>query len=449
MTCHPTAALVSLRSAVCALLLLPLALSSAAAESPSHSALLKPLPKSKLLLQAPGDLSGDFAVAGTIPQVEVAFFPNQWEGARLWSSWGDGLRASDGNYYLSIGDHDAPHGTAYVYRVDPRKGTVELVVDFNTVLKVANKEHYTPGKIHGAIVDGQDGWIYFAGYRGSVRKTGPESAYEGDHFLRYNLESGEIEDLGILVPHCSVPVLRFHAPSRSLYGLAAPGKTAPKQTDRFFRYSLEEKKLLFVGGPEPQPARAMVLADDGRAWYSHKVAEQGMLMRYSPPRNKIVPTKTQVPGNGALRAASRPDQSGVAYCITHDGVVFSFDSQKEKISKLGEAFVGGPLYTAACRLDPTGRYLYYVPGAHGRSSRSGTPVLQFDVKKKRVKVIAFLNELVRKEMNHNLGGTYGLALSEDGSELCINFNGAPLGSKQTEFGKCSVVLVHIPAEERK
>jgi len=419
-------------------------------EAVGKTAKLKKLPKSRLLLQAPQDVKGDFAVAKEAPQVEFAYFPNQWEGARLWSSWGDSLAATDGNFYASIGDHAAPHGTAYVYRIDPEASAVTLVVDYNAVVGIKDEEKYTPGKIHGGLVDGEDGWIYFFGYRGSVRRTGEDSGYRGDWLLRYNMQSGKTENLGIAVPYCSVPVLLFHSASRSLYGLAVPGKTAPKQEDRFFRYGIDEGKLAFVGGPVPNMSRALILARDGRAWYTHSAGKgsPGVFVRYEPGKNRPVVTDLKVPGNGQLRAASRPDAKGVAYCLSRDGVLFSFDTNREKVAELGTAFATEPLYTAACRLDPTGRYLYYVPGAHGRTSRNGTAVIQFDTKTKKHKVIAFLNALLRKEEDYNLGGTYGLALSEDGSTLCINFNGAPLGNKQPDFGKCSAVLLRIPESER-
>jgi hypothetical protein len=52
--------------------------------------------------------------------------------------------------------------------------------------------------------------------------------------------------------------------------------------------------------------------------------------------------------------------------------------------------VGGEAYAASIDAVPSGRYLYYVPGAHRGGDRDGTPVVQFDVKTGRKKVIAFL-----------------------------------------------------------
>jgi len=416
----------------------------------SRQAKLETLPADASVLKPPKDVNGDFDTAETPPQVRFAIFPSQWKGARLWSSWGDAVYASDGNFYASVGDHAAPHGTAYVYRIDAEAGTVDRVVDFNQVIGIDDEQRYTPGKIHGGLVDGRDGWLYFFGYRGSVRRTGEETGYKGDWLLRYHLAKGTTENLGIPVPYCSVPVLLGHHGSHSLYGLGVPGQTAKSQEDRFFRYAIEANKTVYNGGPAPNMSRAMILADDGRAWYSYSKEKgaAGVFARYDPDKKKVSLTKVAVPGNGQLRAASRPNEDGVAWCISRDGLLFSFDTKREKVTQRGPCFVADPLYTATCKLGPSGRYLYYVPGAHGKTSRSGTPVIQYDTKTGRRKVLAFLNELLRSEKNYNLGGTYGVAVNGDGSQLLINFNGAPLGNKQPDFGLCSVIILDIPASER-
>jgi hypothetical protein len=172
-------------------------------------------------------------------------------------------------------------------------------------------------------------------------------------------------------------------------------------------------------------------------------------MRYDPRNDRVTRLAVRIPGDGMLRAASRVDKDGIAYGISKDGVVFAFDTNSERVKEIARAFVAGKLYTAVCRLDPSDTYLYYVPGAHGRSGETGTPVIQFNVKTRRCKVLAFLNEIVRQQKNYNLGGTYGIALSDDGSQLFVSFNGAELpAGKQADFGLCSALLLHIPESER-
>jgi hypothetical protein len=418
-----------------------------AAEPVSKIAKLERLPSSPLLLKAPAGVTGDFDIARTPPAIDFAVFPNQWEGGRLWSSWGDSLFARDGKFYASVGNHAAPHGTAYVYAIDQKAKTMRLIVDYNKSAGLSDDEtKYTPGKIHGALVQAKDGGIYFFGYRGSVRKTGKETGYKGDWLLRYDPATGKTTNLGIAVPFHSVPVLAYVATTNSLYGLTVPGKTASDEAFHFARFDLDKRKLVLNQPLKGRGLRAIIVANDGRAWFDNG---DGGLDHYDPKSNKVQKTTIKVPGDGVLRAASRPDKTGIAYCLSKDGVVFSFNTRTEKIAEIKKAFVAGRLYIATCRLDPSGRYLYYLPGAHGKSSQTGTPVIQLDVKTGRRKVIAFLNEYVRKTKNYNLGGTYGIALNADGSQLCINFNGSKLPLKrQPDFGLCATVVVHIPRSER-
>lgn len=415
----------------------------AASEPDQRTATLERLPGSPLLLTPPDGVEGDFDVAGEAPELDFAVFPNQWEGANLWSAWGDSLWASDGNVYASIGDHDGPRGASYVYRVDPTARRVDLIVEYNEVAGVT-RGPYSPGKIHAPICEGPDGWLYLAGYRGSVGTTTAENGYKGDWLLRYHMASGKAENLGILVPYASVPSMEPDAAANVLYGLGVPGKTAPEQKPQFFAYDIAARTLLFSGGPPSSLNRSIIVAADGRAYY----ANEGHLVRYDPALRRIDATSAQIPGNGTLRAASRPGPDGVVYCFTSDGVVFSFDPQTDTVTELLKAFVTGRLYIASCELDPSGRYLYYVPSAHGGSRAHGTALIQLDVKTRRRKVIAFLNEHLRQSRDYNLGGTYGLALARDGSRLFINWNGNNVEQKKSDFGLCSAMVVHIPESER-
>lgn len=430
---------------------LPGALAIEAAESslrPRGATQLERLKPSELLLTPPGELTGGFVVARTAPAVDFAILPGQFPGARLWSSWGDVLAASDGRFYAAIGDHDAPHGTTFVYCIDPKDRSVRRVIDCNRVVPVP-PDQYSPGKIHAPLVDAEDGAIYMAGYRGSVRKTGSETGYRGDWLLRYHLATGEAENLGIPVALSSVPVLEYCSALGCLYGLSVPGMTMPEPQTQFFRYDLDTRRVTYTCAVDTKGPRAIIVSADGRVYFNGGGAGESHLMRYDPGNDRVTRLAARVPGDGMLRAASRSDAEGIAYGISKDGVVFAFDTNTETVREITQVFVAGRLYTAVCRLDPTDTYLYYIPGAHGRSSDVGTPVVQLNVKTARRKVLAFLNEKVRQQMSYNLGGTYGIALSADGGQLFVGFNGAELpAGKQTEFGLCSVLLLHIPERER-
>lgn len=411
---------------------------------------LERLKPSKLLLKPPEGTPGGFTVARKTPEVDFAILPGQFSGARLWSSWGDVLAASDGRYYAAIGDHDAPHGTTFVYCVDPIEKTVTRVIDCNRIVP-AQPDKYSPGKIHAPLVQADDGGIYVFGYRGSVRRTGSETGYRGDWLLRYRPATGQTENLGTPVPFSSVPVLEYCSAVGCLYGLSVPGQTMPEPKTQFFRYDLETGRVTFTCEVDTKGPRAIIVSRDGRVYFGGGDPSTGeqCLMRYDPRNDRVTELAIRIPGDGMLRAASRADADGIVYGISKDGVVIAFDTNTETVTEIAKAFVAGKLYTAVCRLDPTDTYLYYIPGAHGRSGETGTPVIQLNVKTRRPKVLAFLNEALRRQRNYNLGGTYGIALSGDGSQLFVSFNGAELpAGKQAEFGLCSALLLHIPENER-
>jgi len=73
--------------------------------------------------------------------------------------------------------------------------------------------------------------------------------------------------------------------------------------------------------------------------------------------------------------------------------LWSYNVKTNELRQLGSAAVATQEYIASIEADPTGRYLYYVPGAHGGASKDGTPVVQYDVTTGKKKVLAFLHDL--------------------------------------------------------
>jgi hypothetical protein len=110
-------------------------------------------------------------------------------------------------------------------------------------------------------------------------------------------------------------------------------------------------------------------------------------------------------------------------------------------------------YTTVAELSPDERYIYYLPGAHGQASRTGTPVVQYDIANRRIKVLAFLARAFEQAHEYIPAGTYGMKVSADGSTLYVNFNGhltknLPKHLRPNGFGLCSFAAIQIPRSER-
>jgi hypothetical protein len=409
---------------------------------------------SEVFLKPPATLQNSVAIAKTPPTVDFLFYPRQDYPGKPWSNWGDSL-AVGGKYYSAIGDHlaigskgDGSHGngTGLVFEYDPATRSLRELVNTTKLLDMP-AGHYVPGKIHSRLDMGSDGWIYFGTHRGSVNATTNQYHYEGDWILRTNPQSGRSE---VVVRG---PVRRHAIPNSVLdpdrlifYGGTAAGINSNDQTDWFFAYDVRNGKLLYAG-PDG-PSRYMIFArSTGRVYYVPGNAN-GALMRFDPSTDRA-PVKVKGSFIG-VRSATEETREGYVYTVSlgqrsADADIWSFNTKTEQTNKIGTAAVGSQAYIASIDADPTGRYLYYVPGAHGSSDRDGTPVVQFDVHTGRKKVIAFLEPFYTNKYGFTLKGTYATAIDPTGDKLYITWN---ISRGTRAWDCCGLTVIHIPESER-
>ncbi|MFC1694245.1 hypothetical protein ACFL1R_12145, partial [Candidatus Latescibacterota bacterium] len=132
------------------------------------------------------------------------------------------------------------------------------------------------------------------------------------------------------------------------------------------------------------------------------------------------------------------------------GGMFIFYPDEEKTESTGVNWDKEGVYTTSIAMSPKYRYLYYVPGSHGRTMNLDTPVVQYDTQTGQKKVIAFLGPYYHEKYGYATTGTYGIELDEEGSFLVICMNGG-FGPDPHEalFEQTAVFVVHIPESERK
>ncbi len=395
-----------------------------------------------LLLLALQDATID--ATATSPKAEIHLFKDLPDGGRgtLWSSWGDGLIASNGKYYTSIGDHRGADATSRVYEFDPATKKLRLLVDVAKAIGL-KAGTYGHGKIHAAIHE-FDGALWFATYWGKPREITFNDAYQGSILLRFDLKTEAVENLGAIAPKRGLPASIFDA-KRGL--IHFHGVEPSEAGDELVVYDLKARKVKFQGGGDLLAGkRAFMLDAKGRVWVS---TTSDTLAVYDPETNKLEATDVKLPeGTGAkrgaeLRASARA--GGIIVGITGAGRLFSFDPEKREVKDLGVDYD----YTAAMAASPDGKFVYFVPGAHGSSGRTGTQVVQLEVSTGARKVVVSLNETVKAKLGYNLGGTYNLKC--DAERLYITFNGAKVaeGARKVEtFGLPSLVVVDIPKGER-
>jgi hypothetical protein len=398
------------------------------------------------LLRAPS-IRPDVTVARTAPTIDFLFYPGQTYEGKPWSNWGEGSFAA-GKYYSAIGDHLAPQGNAFVYEYDPQAKSFRKLTDLREVLKLP-EGHYVPGKIHSHVDMGRDGWLYFSTHRGSTRVTTDEYHYQGDWILRADPRTARSE----IVVHAPVP--KHCLPNGQLdserlifYGGTAPGQGGDGDDKgiHFFAYDVQGRKMLY-SGPDG-PSRAMILAQKSGRVYFTPGQSDSPLMRYDPAQGG---EPIRVPGAIGLRAATNETASGIVYTVSYgrggkNSALYALNTKTEQIDELGPAPVGENEYIASLAVDPSGRYVYYVPGAHGGSDRDGSPIVQFDTSTKAKKVIAFLHPYFEKRFGFIPKGTYSVAMDDRGESLFVTWN-ISRGSRAWDC--CGLTVVHIPAGERE
>lgn len=88
----------------------------------------------------------------------------------LWTVWGEGVRSSNGKYYVGIGDHRGIDAKSYLYEYDPATHKHRQVLDIQKLLSQRPGD-WGHGKLHGRMDEMPDGSIYWATYWGGA--SGP------------------------------------------------------------------------------------------------------------------------------------------------------------------------------------------------------------------------------------------------------------------------------------
>jgi hypothetical protein len=150
-----------------------------------------------------------------------------------------------------------------------------------------------------------------------------------------------------------------------------------------------------------------------------------------------------------LRTATQETPQGYVYAVSNGqngtSVLWSFNTRTEQVQEIGPAAVATQQYITTIDTDPSGRYLYYVPGAHGGSEADGCPIVQFDTTTKTKKVIAFLHPFLKDKYGFTPLGTFGSAVDPRGKTLYITWHGNRRGSG---WDTCGMTAIHIPESER-
>jgi hypothetical protein len=427
-------------------------------------------------ITVPADWSGerDFDVAQTPPAIDFAviqgyepwYIPSLEYSKRggSYSGWGDVTVGPDGCFYFSIGNHRAWGGNAYIVRYDPEKKTQRIEIDLKKLVGWTEDE-FGEGKIHGEPEVSPRGDMWLLTFFGPF--PSPEDydkgIYRGGRLIHHNVFSGKTEDLGIPLEGASWPYQCYDWDRGVLFGVSQVGGTV-------IAFDTIARRMIFGGCPPDSIAwymRCVLLDRDTGYIYTtdspldaktgRPLRNEHPLLRWERRNNTFTFLQAKTPVNpasgksGPLRAhTNRKDASGAFRCLDSWGSIFLFHPQEDRTEFAGATWGKEGRYTTAVCMSPRERYLYYIPGADGSCYRDGVPVVQYDMKTNRRKVLAFLRDFYLEKYGYNPILTYGLEMDKRGESLCFYISGrfSPRDSK-IAVPRPAVFHLHIPASERR
>lgn len=388
--------------------------------------------------EQPGPPDGPSAKATVLsdakdePKVKAVVYPRPDYAGKPWSQWGQGLVLPDGTFISAIGDQHGADGNSFIYVYDPSTSRLTQIAD---VLSLVDHKpgSWGFGKVHAAIVAGRCGDAYLATYWGSRRGLAYESGYDGDLLFRFDTESRSFTRLGTPVPRHGIPSMAGFPERGLLYGEAVDPNAEPKG-GAFFVYDTSSEKVVFRNSDVPHVGfRNVMVGPDGVAYFS---AGEGRLWAYDPGRKRMRQHEAQLPG-AWLRASTVPGPDGSVYGATREPDMLFALRPSGKIETLGPARG----YVASLALDPSGKYLYYVPEAHGKSYEQGTPLVRVDTRTGKEEVVVKLNDLAEERLGLRLGGSYNVAVDPSGERVYIGMNA---GKDGESFGEVVLLVVDLP-----
>jgi len=416
---------------------------------------------SEQFIQIPGGMDlkwmGDVDIAKTSPVIEFApvrgmepkYFPDDNYG--YWSNFGDVTYAPNGRFYFAVGDHRGREGKSYAFEYDPVSHKYKLIIDFSRLCGW-DLRGVGDGKIHGEMGAMPDGNLWILTYWDPMPGFTPEdyALWPGSHIVRYNTFTGKAENLGIPMPKSGWPYYTLDTERGNFFAVGFRGE--------ILNYNIREERVNFAGYPP-----------EGISWWvrcTMRDTETGLFWGCTPdpPHNfvsfdpktceftKYDETTPEDLGrnagaNSVIRGyAERRTSEGFIWVNSTNGTLYKFwpdEVRTEVISPLWADYT----YVPRISLSKDERFLYYM-GNTKRTEYYYRPVVQFNTKTHRRKVIAFIADYYFEKYGYRFGSMHGSTLSHDGKTFVMVFNGSFLPREVNWQDTPSLVVVHIPESER-
>lgn len=412
------------------------------------------------------DEDKDFDIAKTPPTIDFAViqnlepeylpYPLAIKTGGAWGGWGDVSKGPDDCFYFSISNHLSYGAESYIIKYNPKTKKQSIVLSAKNLIGWL-PDDFGDGKIHGDIDFDPDGNTWALTYFGPVpQKEEWNRVYRGSWLIRYNAFSGKAENLGIPLEGASWPYFNYDYRQNLLFAVSHDG-------DDVLVYDTKDRRMVYGGSPPDNIqwyARCVMIdKDTGSIYTTDSHSKEKQFIRYRRRNNEFTRMKATVPENpktgkrGDCRAhTSKKDADGAFWCWDSNGSIFKFYPEEDRTEYVTENWGKNGYYTANMEMSPDGRFLYYIPGLSGPQA-IGVPLVQFDTKTKKKKVISFIFDYYMDKYGYAPVRAYSLELDEKGESLFFYVNGG-FGTWEQEdpmqiaMRRPGILHVHIPESER-
>jgi hypothetical protein len=384
---------------------------------------------------SPKVLAGDpkgASIAVTAPTIDFGVFdvdPNRY--STDYGAWGNVVLGPDGKYYFGFGDHATDdrggHDGAILGSYDPATKRHEILM--------YSKDLFGPsgeGKFHGRPdIDPATGDMYLVGF------------YNG-HVVHYNIYSRHGEDLGAPVPGTGWPEHTWDWKRNRLFAVGP-------QDGAVLVYDTARHTVIHSGVPVDS-ATGDRLHWNSRARLLDR--ESGNLYGTEDGTNRLIEYNAatgRFSRMGASLAApmrawtnvAEPD--GAFWMFDTKGQIYRFLPGQDRVVAQGKNWGTAGWYVTSIARSSDGHYLYYsLSEDKVLPTSQGQPILQYDTRTNRLKVLAFLSPYYKQTDGYATSKIYGVALNSDGSALFAIAN----GNVQDGTRLPSMFNIHIPESER-
>jgi len=435
-------------------------------------------------------------IAKKAPETEFAIIPYQYryfEQGRTtananWSSWNQaGYDSNTGKFFGAVGDHGWVDAHLHVTEYDTVNKKLNCLPEINRTLG-RKRNQFGDGKIHGyldvykpSFSDHNQLWFctYWCRYPEPLNSDF-ETGYLGGHIMSWDVDKRCFIDYGVPLERASWPFHRVDCKRGILYAIG--------MFSEFLAWDIDKQQIKWAGFLPPVGKEKDVFAvSPGMKWYNrcmlldeytgslysnNLISDRLSIIEYNPHKNRFYELDIDTKLTSPIRCYTRErDKDGYFWGLTLMGELFSFHPDRQEFNLFDRLWPMEDSFSVSIDSSPGGRYLYFGVASHGRGYAYGSPVLQYDKKTGKTKVLCFLFPYFYNKYGYIPGGSYSFKLSKTGDKLFMLWNGKfanieehyekmkkydmknPINwnipQEHDAFGDCSVFILNIPEEERE